>query len=140
MNRLTHIQHKFVEFIPEKIEPGTLYISKRFSTATHFCCCGCGLDVVTPLKPAKWQLIERNGSVSLIPSIGNWSFPCQSHYWIRSGRVEWAAAISKKTIAYVQAKDLADARKVSESKPRYVGEVGNWLTDAVKRVRHFLQG
>ena len=29
-------------------------------------------------------------SVSLDPSIGNWNFPCQSHYWIDRNRVRWA--------------------------------------------------
>ena len=29
------------------------------STAPHFCCCGCGCEVVTPLNPAKWRLAEE---------------------------------------------------------------------------------
>jgi hypothetical protein len=28
-------------------------------------------------------------TISLDPSIGNWSFPCQSHYWITSSEVRW---------------------------------------------------
>ena len=35
-------------------------------------------------------------TVSLHPSIGNWSFPCRSHYWIRGNRVVWAGAFFKK--------------------------------------------
>lgn len=31
--------------------------------------------MVTPLNPAKWGLTEVNGTVSLNPSVGNWSFP-----------------------------------------------------------------
>jgi hypothetical protein len=34
----------------------------------------------------------------LHPSIGNWSFPCQSHYWIRNNRVEWAPKWSREQI------------------------------------------
>ena len=45
------LKHEFVEFIPEDLEQGTLYISIRFKTGTHLCCCGCGNIVVTPHQP-----------------------------------------------------------------------------------------
>ncbi len=32
------------------------------------------------------------------PSVGNWSFPCQSHYWIKNDRIEWAPKWSKERI------------------------------------------
>src|SRR3546814_4876362 len=83
-----------VETIPTRLQAGELYISKRYRTSVHLCCCGCGLEVVAPLNPAKWQLTEyRDGSVSLFPSIGNWSFPCRSHYWIERSRVRWSHAM-----------------------------------------------
>jgi hypothetical protein len=37
-------------------------------------------------------------TVSLDPSIGNWSFPCQSHYWIRNNRIKWAPKWSREQI------------------------------------------
>lgn len=106
------LETEWVEFVPEVLEPGVLYVSRRFSTASHLCCCGCGLEVVTPLNAAKWRLIERDGTVSLQPSIGNWGFPCQSHYWIERGRVRWAGALTKKQIYSVQARDRHDALAV----------------------------
>lgn len=108
MTRIGQIRPEFVEFIPEKLEPGVLYVSRRYSTASHLCCCGCGMEVVTPLNPAKWGLTESNGTVSLNPSIGNWSFPCRSHYWISGNRVQWAAAMSAERIAAVKARDRRD--------------------------------
>jgi len=36
--------------------------------------------------------------VTLDPSIGNWSFPCRSHYRIRNNRVRWAAPMSRERI------------------------------------------
>src|SRR5688572_10061223 len=99
MNRQTHLQVEFVEFIPERLEPGKLYISRRYATALHLCCCGCGLEVATPLKPGKWHLTETDGAVSLYPSIGNWSFPCRSHYWIFQGQVHWASEWPRERIA-----------------------------------------
>lgn len=109
MNRVPWVQPKFVEFIPDSLEPGVLYISRRYSTASHLCCCGCGLEVITPLNSAKWRLTEAAGTVSLVPSIGNWSFPCKSHYWIMSNHVYWAGAMSPQMIAAVKAKDRRDA-------------------------------
>ena len=113
------LPHRLVEHIPERPEPGFIYISMRFSTAVHLCACGCGMEVVTPLKPGRWSLIMSKNGVSLRPSIGNWSFPCQSHYWILEGRVEWAGAMSKKAIAYVRmrdSKDLEESLKFGDSK------------------------
>lgn len=113
MTRIGQIEPEFVEFIPEKLAPGVLYISKRYSTSSHLCCCGCGLEVVTPLNPAKWRLLESNGAVSLNPSIGNWSFPCRSHYWISDNRVQWAAAMSAERIAAVKARDRRDVEAMA---------------------------
>ena len=92
------LKHEFVEFIPEDLEQGTLYISIRYKTGTHLCCCGCGNIVVTPISPTDWKLTFDGKTVSLHPSIGNWSFPCQSHYWIRNNRVEWAPKWSREQI------------------------------------------
>lgn len=98
MTRATSIKHEFADFIPEDLERGTLYVSIRFATATHLCCCGCGNRVVTPIRPTDWKLIFDGKTISLDPSVGNWSFPCQSHYWIRNNRVDWAPQWSRQRI------------------------------------------
>jgi hypothetical protein len=92
------LRHRFVEFIPERLDEGMLYISQRYKTAVHKCCCGCGQEVVTPLGPTDWSLQVACGAVTLHPSIGNWSFPCRSHYWIRNSRVLWAGAMTQREI------------------------------------------
>lgn len=92
------LTHRFVEFIPDEIEDNTLYISLDYCTVVHKCCCGCGSEIVTPLSPTDWKLIFDGESISLYPSIGNWSLDCKSHYWIRKGRVEWAKKWSKQEI------------------------------------------
>lgn len=107
----------FVEFIPDELEEGVIYISRRYSTASHLCCCGCGREVVTPLNPAKWRFSEKDGKVSLTPSVGNWSFPCQSHYWINGNRVSWAPGMAPEVIAAVQARDRRDAAKHIPQRP-----------------------
>jgi hypothetical protein len=90
---------EFVEFIPDDLKERTLYISIPYCTAVHKCCCGCGREVVTPLSPTGWQLIFDGKTVSLYPSIGSWSLPCQSHYFITKNKVLWARQWSGKQIA-----------------------------------------
>lgn len=90
--------HKFVEFIPKKIDTGVLYISIEYCTAIHKCICGCGNEVVTPISPTDWKLTFDGISVTLYPSIGNWNFDCQSHYWIRNNNVEYAGQWTEKEI------------------------------------------
>lgn len=87
MMRYNRLQHEFVHYIPEKLHPGVLYVSVDYATTVHSCCCGCGMEVVTPLTPSDWKLIFDGETVSLSPSIGNWKFPCRSHYVVERGRV-----------------------------------------------------
>ena len=54
--RSEFLEPRFVEAIPEELEPGFLYVSIRFRTAQHLCACGCGSRIVTPIKPAKYSL------------------------------------------------------------------------------------
>jgi Family of unknown function (DUF6527) len=87
--RRTRLEHQFVKSFPRPLEEGILYVSMEYSSAAHKCSCGCGNDVITRLSPADWRLSYDGRSVSLHPSIGNWDFPCQSHYWIRNDDVVW---------------------------------------------------
>jgi hypothetical protein len=143
MTRIARLRPLHVEFMPEVIEPGILYVSERYKTAAHLCCCGCGEKVVTPLNPAKWQLTQRRGEVSLYPSIGNWSLPCQSHYWIEGGRVQWSTAFTPAQIRATQARDRLDAAhvKVAPAAPAAPSREGllqrlyRWFMRCIGRVR-----
>ncbi len=104
--RQESIAHEFVEFVPERPRQGVLYVSLTYNTAVHTCCCGCGSEVVTPISPVDWSLRYDGESVSLSPSIGNYSFPCRSHYWITKGRVEWAPIPSMRKIEIDREADL----------------------------------
>ena len=92
------LQNKFVEFIPDQLEDGVLYISMEYCTAIHKCVCGCGNKVVTPISPTGWQLKFDGRSISLTPSIGNWNFDCQSHYWITENKIRYAGKWTKEEI------------------------------------------
>ena len=105
MKREVTLKHEFVEYIPNDLKEGTIYVSISFATVVHKCCCGCGNEVVAPLSPTDWQLIFDGQSISLNPSIGNWNFPCQSHYWIKRNRIQWARRWSREEIRAGRAYD-----------------------------------
>lgn len=106
--RTLAIQPQFAEFIPEELLPGMLYISEQYKTALHLCCCGCGEEVVTPLNRAGWEIHRAGEKISMWPSIGNWDYPCQSHYFIRKNQVVWAESMTKAGIRRVKQRDERD--------------------------------
>lgn len=102
---MDRIRPEFTDLIPSEPAEGVLYISEKYSTAVHLCCCGCKSKVVTPLKPYAWRLTKKRGAVTLRPSIGSWSLPCKSHYWISNNQVEWATGYSAEEIEEARASD-----------------------------------
>ena len=99
------LAHRFVKNIPQELEDNVLYISMEYSTAIHKCACGCGNQVVTPFTPTDWNMTFDGEVITLYPSIGNWDFPCQSHYWIRESEIRWAPKWSRKQIEDNRAED-----------------------------------
>lgn len=61
--------------------------------------------MVTPISPVDWQLSFDGEAISLFPSIGNWDFPCRSHYWIKSNLIHWAPRWTNEQIARGRARD-----------------------------------
>lgn len=87
----------FVEFIPEGIEPGMMYVSKKYSTTSYICPCGCGSLVSIPFKPGPyqsqsffWGYQENDTLVSLEPSVKMTS-GCRAHYFIQQNKVNWCS-------------------------------------------------
>lgn len=111
MMRHKHLRHDFVRDIPEKLEPGVIYISMEYATAVHSCCCGCGTEIVTPFTPTDWNMTFNGETISLRPSIGNWNEPCRSHYVIECSRVIEACPWSDRQI---KAEALRDAEAKRE--------------------------
>lgn len=105
--RHTQLEHYFVEYIPECLDSGVLYISMKYATAAHCCGCGCGKEVITPFTPTDWSMTFDGETVSLSPSIGNWNFSCRSHYFIRRGQVIKASTWDDEQIKSNRWKDKA---------------------------------
>lgn len=119
-------KHKFVEYIPEIIDANTIYISIIYSTAIHLCACGCGNEVVTPLKPTDWELTFNGKNVSFYPSIGNWNFKCKSHYWIRKNEIIIASKWSEK--------------KIRQNRESYKKENEDFFSDTKQPIKTKLSG
>lgn len=132
------MQHKFVGYIPEDIEQGTLYISIPYATAVHKCCCGCGQEVVTPFSPTDWKLLFDGDSISLNPSIGNWEFACKSHYFIRNNQVIWCKQWDKQQILHGKEQDSKNKSGYYTSKR--ATESPNFPKKIWNKVRAFLKG
>lgn len=109
--RRNAITHEFVEHVPRQLADGILYVSLRYRTAVHRCACGCGNKVVTPIRPSDWTLIFNGDTVSLSPSVGNWQFPCRSHYWVRENRIRWSGRWTNAQIAAGRKRDLRDRER-----------------------------
>jgi hypothetical protein len=136
--KVTRITPQFVEFVPEQLDEGVLYISEVHGTAIHKCCCGCGEEVVTPLTPVDWQLRKQGDTVGLIPSIGNWNYPCRSHYWIRKNRVEWAPSMSDEAIRRGRAYErLEKQRYIAYRNAQRAGGTSGlaWITRLCEAIR-----
>lgn len=110
------LQHKFVEFIPDKINEGVIYISIEYCTAIHKCICGCGNEVVTPLSPTDWSLEFDGETISLSPSIGNWGFSCQTHYFIINNKIKLAKKWSTEKIKLGRNYDIQIKRNFYKKK------------------------
>jgi len=109
--KIDRLRLELVEFMPSTLEPGVLYVSQKYQTAAHLCACGCGEKIRTQLGPLGWKFSNGRSGPSLNPSIGNWQKPCRSHYFIKSGIVVWAHALTEGEVldgrnAEVRRRDL----------------------------------
>lgn len=109
------IDFEFVEYIPELLEEGIIYIAPQFGAVMHLCCDGCGARVSTPLHPGQWTLTFDGETISLSPSVGNWELPSKSHYIIRRNRIVWAGDWPSERIAQGAIGDRLAVRSASET-------------------------
>jgi len=108
---VTVFEPEFVAYVPRTLAPRVLYLALEHSTVVHLCACGCGTKVVTPLGPAQWRLTFDGDTISLWPSVGNWQFPCRSHYWIRENAVVWAGPMTDAEVAFLRHKDSSELHR-----------------------------
>ncbi len=120
MTPIRQLIPEFVEAFPTPMQPAVLYVSITYRTTGHLCCCGCGEEVIAPLAPAQWALTYDGDTVSLHPSIGNWTLPCKSHYVIRRNQVLTRRRFTPEEIIENRAHDRASLARYDAD----VAEVG----------------
>jgi Family of unknown function (DUF6527) len=142
MMRYTRLKHQFVTNLPEGLEPGVLYISIEYAIAAHLCCCGCGVEVVTPFTPTDWNMTFDGETISLFPSVGNWNDACRSHYVIERSEVIEAPPWSDERIEAEFERDRAAKKEFYKDSqqpvrsallPEAVSSRESWLLPRVKR-------
>jgi len=73
----------------------TIYLIKRAGLdrrVVFSCPCGCGRRIDLNLAKSQephWAARLNQGKISIDPSIWLRTEPCQSHFFVRSNRVEW---------------------------------------------------
>jgi len=107
--RCHRLEHRFVSHFPDRLDPGVLYVSMEYGTATHSCCCGCGEEVVTPFSPTGWKMTYDGETISVWPSVGSWTLACRSHYVIDRGRAVEAGRWNDAQVAAARQRDNATA-------------------------------
>jgi hypothetical protein len=127
------LRHEFIEFIPRQLEPGVLYVSLRYRTATHLCPSGCNQEVVTPLGRHDWTL-SFDGTVSLYPSVGNWGLTCRSHYWIQRDEIVWA-----RTWSSAEIRDLRQQERAVVGLDAPQPRAGSWVRRLSRQIQILLR-
>jgi hypothetical protein len=95
MPRLTELEPRFVDTIPETLEEGILYVSEMYNTTIHLCPCGCKNKIVVPFNiggtTCWWTYTREPGTdeITLSPSVGSFQIPCRSHYFITKNKILW---------------------------------------------------
>ena len=120
--------------MPKKLEEGILYVSVEYSTCAHLCACGCKEKVRTPLGETNWSVYESDNGPTLFPSIGNWQFPCKSHYWIRDGRIIWAEQWTEEQISSAMENEEYKREKYFESMNglNWLSQLWIWIKKKIK--------
>lgn len=104
MSRIERYDLEAVKSFPRPLGPGILYVSTKYSTAAHLCACGCGREVVTKLSPARYR-VTFDGEVTLAPSVASTGLPCNSHYFITRGAVDWHRKLDTRQVERARAAD-----------------------------------
>lgn len=136
---MTEFKLRRVHAMPRQLEAGVLYVSEEFEVAAHLCACGCGNKVTTPLGATEWSFEETRGRPTLRPSIGNWQWPCKSHYWITAGKVRWADQWTTEQVETGRRAEEERRRAYYESRKKRtrnpLAALWSWFKERLARLR-----
>jgi len=125
-----------VQYMPQELKPGVLYVSEEFGIAIHLCACGCGSKIKTPLGPTEWSVKDTKSGPTLRPSVGNWQEKCHSHYWITRGDIVWVEKWTPEQIAsgrhYEEERRRAYYDDLDRKRSGTMQRLWRWLKDLFK--------
>ncbi len=129
-------RYEAVQRIPKPLMPGVVYHSEEFEIGALLCACGCG-HRVSLLVPDSHQVTEQYGMATVRPSIAVCDAPCNSHYIITAGEVEWLRAFNPALSKAVMREQIArhahgDPRRLSllQRVLAALGSAWAWLTSS----------
>jgi hypothetical protein len=92
--RIKHVQRvSSMSEVPSRLK-GTLYIvgSPKPKWAVLDCPCGCreriNVNLMESRQPA-WSVLDRNGGITLRPSLWVPADKCGSHFFIENNQIRW---------------------------------------------------
>ncbi|MDA8311216.1 MAG: DUF6527 family protein [Actinomycetota bacterium] len=138
--RVNSVKPRFVEFVPDTLEEGIVYVSIEYGAVIHSCCCGCGEKVSTPLSPAQWSITYDGQRISLWPSVGSGALPCNSHYIISRNQVQWASSLTQAQTQAAQRRDRSDLVEHYEFQVAEAQEHANWRSRIKRWLRRTSSG
>jgi hypothetical protein len=130
--------YEAVERIPNQLSEGVVYHTRKFKLAALLCACGCGHRVML-LVPDSHQVTSENGLPTIRPSIAVCDGPCNSHYFVTAGKVEWLPAFTTAQATSLMHNQIA--RHVAhDPKRRSVFEwAGQAWALAISRIQKFFR-
>jgi len=126
--------YQAVERVPKPLLPGIVYHSEEFEIGALLCACGCG-HRVSLLVPDSHQIINEDGMASVTPSIAVCDAPCNSHYFITAGEVEWLRAFDPATSKSVMRKQIARHAERDSKRLSVISRMRAGLANAVDKIK-----
>lgn len=127
-------RYEVVERMPKPLMPGVVYHSEEFEIGALLCACGCG-HRVSLLVPDSHQVTEQFGMATVRPSIAVCDAPCNSHYFITAGEVEWLRAFDPAMSKAVMRKQIVRHAQGDPTRLSFLqrvlaalGHAWTWLT------------
>lgn len=127
-----------VDRIPKELKSGIVYHNQEFELGAMLCACGCG-HRIDLLVPDSHQITSVDGLATIRPSILVSDAPCNSHYYVSEGRVEWLATFTQAQVASIMREQIARHSLRDARQPSMIDRCWHALLRMLKRTRSFFR-
>jgi hypothetical protein len=127
-----------VDRIPKELSDGIVYHNQEFELGAMLCACGCG-HRIDLLVPDSHQLTSVDGLATIRPSILVSDAPCNSHYYISDGRVEWLTTFTPAQVASIMRNQIARHASRDLRQPSWIERWLQALLRTFNKLRSFFR-